>query len=255
MTITTAAAMARAEAEAAKAKKAFAKEESELKIQQAQLEASLESLRLEKRVAAIQAIQARPYQGNSHANSQMSDVVKFIARCELVSTSLTQFNDRPETFRAWRASFMNATKDLNLSPSKEMDLLVKWLGCESAEHAKQIRAVHINHPLQGLSLTRDRLYKTYGSPEMVESALFGKLESFPKISNRDNHRLRDLGNLLMEILAAKQDDDLAGLSYLDTPRGVNPIIQKLPFSLQEKWLTVGSSTKRTTEFPFHPSSS
>ena len=89
-------------------------------------------------------LQAGQYQGNLYANNHMSDVVKFIARRELVSTGLTQFNDHPETFRAWRASFINATKDLNLSPSEEMDLLVKWLGCESAEHAKQIRAMHIN---------------------------------------------------------------------------------------------------------------
>ncbi len=47
--------MARAEAEAAKAEIAFVKKESELKIRQAQLEASLETLRLKKRVAAIQA--------------------------------------------------------------------------------------------------------------------------------------------------------------------------------------------------------
>ncbi len=48
----------------------------------------------------------------------------FIARRELVSIGLMQFNDHPETFRAWRASFINATKDLNLSPSEEVDLLV-----------------------------------------------------------------------------------------------------------------------------------
>lgn len=79
--------------------------------------------------------QAGPYLGNLYAINQMSDVVKFIARRELESTGLTQFNDQPETFRAWRASFINAIKDLNLSPSEEMDLLVKWLGRESAEHA------------------------------------------------------------------------------------------------------------------------
>ncbi len=53
--VNTAATMARAEAEAAKVEIVFAKKESELKIRQAQIEASLETLRLEKRVAAIQA--------------------------------------------------------------------------------------------------------------------------------------------------------------------------------------------------------
>ncbi|XP_060745195.1 uncharacterized protein LOC132858752 [Tachysurus vachellii] len=201
---------------------------------------------------SVTPLRVGPYQGNPHADNQMSDVVKFLARRELVSTGLTQFNDRPETFRAWRASFINVTKQLDLSPSEEMDLLVKWLGCESAEHVKRIRAVHINHPLHGLSLIWDRLYETYGSPEMVESALFGKLESFPKISNRDNHRLRELGDLLMEIQAAKQDGDLMGLSYLDTPRGANPIIQKLPYSLQEKWLTAGSKYKKDYRVSFPP---
>ncbi len=196
--------------------------------------------------------QAGPYQGNSHANNQMSDVVKFIARRELVSTGLMQFNDHPEIFRAWRASFINATKDLNLSPSEEVDLLIKWLGREPAEHARRIRAVHINHPLQGLCLIWDRLYETYDSPEMVESSLFKRLESFPKISNRDSHRLRELGDLLMEIQAAKQDGYLMGLSYLDTSSGVNPIIQKLPFSLQEKWLTVGSKYKEDYRVSFPP---
>ncbi len=72
------------------------------------------------------------------------------------------------------------------------------------------RPIRVNHPLQGLRLIWDRLYETYGSPEMVESALFAKLESFPKIANRDSHRLRELGDLLMEIRAAKQDGDLMG---------------------------------------------
>ncbi len=139
-----------------------------------------------------------------------------------------------------------------LRPSEEVDLLVKWLGRESAEHTGRIRAVHINHPLQGLRLIWDRLYETYGSPEMVESSLFKRLESFPKISNRDSHRLRELGDLLMEIQAAKQDGYLMGLSYLDTSRGVNPIIQKLPFSLQEKWLTVGSKYKEDYRVYFPP---
>ncbi len=56
----------------------------------------------------------------------------------------------------------------------------------------------------------------------------------------------------MEIQAAKQDGYLMGLSYLDTSRGVNPIIQKLPFSLQEKWLTVGSKYKEDYRVSFPP---
>ena len=41
---------------------------------------------------------------------------------------------------------MTAISGLTLEPSEEMDLLLKWLGMESAEHIEQIRAIHINRP-------------------------------------------------------------------------------------------------------------
>lgn len=47
----------------------------------------------------------------------------------------------------------------------------------------------------------------------------------------------------MELQADKDEGDLPGLSFLDTARGVNPIVHKLPFNLQEKWVSVGASYK------------
>lgn len=82
-------------------------------------------------------------------------------------------------------------------------------------------------------------FEYFGTPEVMKSSLFRRLESFPKIQNKNGHKLRELGNLLMEIQADKTDGVLLGLSYLDTPCGINPMVQKLPFCLQEKWLTVG----------------
>ncbi|KAJ8367805.1 hypothetical protein SKAU_G00078330 [Synaphobranchus kaupii] len=56
----------------------------------------------------------------------------------------------------------------------------------------------------------------------------------------------------MEIEAAKVDGDLPGLSYLNTARGVNPIVQKLPYSLQDRWLSVGSNYKQQHCVAFPP---
>ncbi|RXN19676.1 hypothetical protein ROHU_025549 [Labeo rohita] len=81
-----------------------------------------------------------------------------------------------------------------------MDLLVKWMGKESAEHAKRMR---------------------------------------------DYSKLHELSDLLMEIESAKADGYPPGLSYLDTARGINPIVQKLPFNLQEKWLSHGAAYKES----------
>ncbi|KAK0150329.1 hypothetical protein N1851_008574 [Merluccius polli] len=56
----------------------------------------------------------------------------------------------------------------------------------------------------------------------------------------------------MELEAAKTDGDLPGLQYLDTARGISPFVQKLPFNLQEKWLSLGSSYKLQHKISFPP---
>ena len=97
-----------------------------------------------------------------------------------------------------------------------------------------------------------RLEEVYGSPEVIENALLKRIETFPAISNRDIHKLRDLGDLLVELDAAKSEGSLPGLAYLDTARGVNPIVEKLPFFLRERWIGQGSKYKEDNHVPFPP---
>lgn len=188
----------------------------------------------------------------NYSESNITDFVRYVTRRELVVAGLAQFNDKPQNYRAWKRSFENATVGLNLSPSEEMDLLLKWLGRESAEHVEQIRAIHINKPEAGLLMAWNRLEQRYGSADALEDALFKRLDSFPKITNRDYSKLTKLSDMLMEFQSAKDEGDLHGLSYLDTARGINPIVQKLPFCMQEKWASVGASYKRAHGGSFPP---
>ncbi|XP_036003031.1 uncharacterized protein LOC118566091 isoform X1 [Fundulus heteroclitus] len=188
------------------------------------------------------------HDGSSHIN----DFVRYLARRELVATGLLQFNDKPQNYRAWRRSFLTTISGLNLTQSEEMDLLLKWLGKESAEHIEQIRAIHINRPEAGLAMAWERLELTYGSAEAIENALFKRIDSFPKIINRDGPKLTKLGDLLMELQAAKAEGDLPGLAFLDTARGVNPIVQKLPSRLQDKWVIAGAAYKSQNKVNYPP---
>lgn len=63
----------------------------------------------------------------------------------------------------------------------------------------------------------------YGCPEAIEAFLFIRLENFPKHSDIDYQRLQELGDLLLEIEAAKLDGYLPGRSFLDTATGINNI--------------------------------
>lgn len=85
---------------------------------------------------------------------------------------------------------------------------------------------------------------------MVESALLKKIEQFPKLNNRDNTKLIELGDILQEVECEKDGGYLPGLSYLDMARGVNPIVENLPYGLQEKWIATGTKYKEEHKVAF-----
>ena len=154
-----------------------------------------------------------------HDQSGTADLAKYLIRKEMVSSGLLKFDERPENYWAWKASFVNSTSDLDLTPREELDLLIKWLGPQSAEQAKRIRAVHIHNASLGLQMVWQRLEECYGSAEMIENALLKKLEEFPKISNKDNEKLRELGDLLQELEAALEKMGF----YLDSLTSTLPV--------------------------------
>lgn len=56
----------------------------------------------------------------------------------------------------------------------------------------------------------------------------------------------------MEMLSAKEDGYLPGLAYLETARGIRPIVEKLPYTLQEKWISQGSKYKEEFGVSYPP---
>lgn len=193
-----------------------------------------------------------PLQPQYSTHPDTSDVTKYLMRREIVSSGLLKYDDRPENYWVWKTSFHSSTRDLNLSPQEELDLLSKWLGPESAEQAKRIRAAYFHNATAGLNMVWQRLEDCFGAPEVIEHALLKKVEDFPRISAKDNQKLRTLGDLLLELEAAKMNGYLTGLAHLDTARGVNPILAKLPPYLQEKWVNTGSSFKKQHRVSYPP---
>lgn len=59
-------------------------------------------------------------------SSSTNDLAKYLIRREMISSGLLRFDNRPENYWAWKASFCSATEDLNLTAREELDLLCKW---------------------------------------------------------------------------------------------------------------------------------
>lgn len=71
-----------------------------------------------------------------------------------------------------------------------------------------------------------------GFPEWIEKVLLDKLERFPRIGNKDPLKLREVD--------------------LDRSQGVDLIVEKLLYVLQEKWISHDSSYKMQNQVQFPP---
>ncbi|XP_075431502.1 uncharacterized protein LOC142468808 [Ascaphus truei] len=206
-----------------------------------------------KEEATARTLPATTSERDQHADaSGLTDMAKYMIRRDLVQTGLTNFDDRPENYRTWKFTFKDAINSLGFSAREELNLLSKWLGNESREHAKRLRMANANHPQVGLDLVWERLEECYSNPEAVEDSLFKRVDSFPKITAKDYSKLRELGDLLQELEFARKDHSLTGLNVLDSARGVRPILEKLPYNLQERWISQGSKYKREKQVAFPP---
>ncbi|XP_061180594.1 uncharacterized protein LOC133189205 [Saccostrea echinata] len=194
--------------------------------------------------------EARPFESQK---DNLVNLASFMLKKDLMLTRLVNFDDKPENFVAWKASFKSVVQDALVTPLEELDLLIRWLDPESKEHAKSIRAATVGNPSQGCQTLWARLEERYGSPELVETALKSKLASFQRLSASEPRRLYELSDILSEIFALKENPRYSQLfSYFDTSVGVLPIVQKLTPSLQNKWTSKASKYKLTHGVPYPP---
>ncbi|XP_014677161.1 PREDICTED: uncharacterized protein LOC106817025 [Priapulus caudatus] len=165
-----------------------------------------------------------------------TELTRLLLKKDLLFSSLTNFNGNPELYRTWKSSFHSKMRELDVTSVEEIDLLVKWTSNEVQKDVLSLKAANADDPGKGLRQIWERLGERYGSPEMVEASLKRRLESFPRLTNKEPKRLYELSDIVSEIEAIKENEGFKGLlAYFDSSSGVTPIVNKLPYNLQEKW--------------------
>ena len=101
--------------------------------------------------------QQSSYTPHNPTNTLMSDISRFMFRKDFLLSRFSNFDDKPESFEAWRASFQSIIRELGVSPFEEMDLLIKWLGLQSSQFAKFIRIANAHDPPRGVAKVWERL--------------------------------------------------------------------------------------------------
>ena len=189
----------------------------------------------------------------TYTNPTYSDFTKFVMRKELSLSRLSKFDDNAEHYRVWRDGFSKVVEELEVCCEEEMDLLIKYLGPESRKWALSIRSSNFDNPRCGRDKIWERLNDRFASPEIIEASIKKRLEDFPKLNNKDNKKLFDLCDILSQIESLKESNLYQSLfAYFDTSSGVNPIVSKLPYSLQDKWTTKAMNYKSSHNVPYPP---
>ena len=183
---------------------------------------------------------APEFNSNTNATPQQSGVTeltKFIMKKDLIHARFSHFNDKPERYLMWKTGFKNIIRELEVSPTEELDLLCRWLGPESSVQASSLRAAHCSNEQEAVVKIWDRLDKRYGAPELVVQSFQERLEHFPKLNSKDSVKMYELSDLLFEMNALKENSPYStAMAYLDSSAGCNTIINKLPSFMQSKWI-------------------
>jgi hypothetical protein len=82
-----------------------------------------------------------------------------------------------------------------VTPTKELDLLTRWLGPESTRQVLSLRSSNWHDEMQGLVNIWERLDERYGCPELVEVSLIERLDQFPNLAGKDCKKLYELSDL------------------------------------------------------------
>ena len=86
----------------------------------------------------------------------------------------------------------------------------------------------------------------------MERDLTGRLEQFQNIPPKGSTKLEQFGYFLLEVQCQKESKKFPGLLTLDSSRGLQPLVQKLPELLQNKWREKGSEYKKQHAVLFPP---
>lgn len=190
---------------------------------------------------------------NNNTNVPMVDMSKYFLKKDLILSRITTYDDNPSLYLNWKLTFQNVIQDLNVTPSEELDLLVRYLGNNSSRQAATIRKCNADSPTNALRLVWERLEERFGAPELVESSLRRRIASFTKIGVQDARRLYDLVDLVEEVAAVKRQPQYTSLfAYYDSPTGINPLVLKLPTTLQDRWTVEATKYKKREAMVYPP---
>ena len=90
------------------------------------------------------------YNTSSPDQRAMESYIQFMTRHELVANKIEKFDDRPENFHTWNAAFQNMIRNINITPSEELSLMIEYTTKESKRLVQRLQNAFIANPKEGV---------------------------------------------------------------------------------------------------------
>ena len=72
-----------------------------------------------------------------------------MAREELIWNKIEKFDNHPENYTTWRATFRNMTREVNNTTSEELALMIEHTTGESRRLVQRLHNVYVENPVAG----------------------------------------------------------------------------------------------------------
>ena len=162
------------------------------------------------------------------------------------------FNGDPTLFHPWKAAFKAMISDTNVSPVQEVNYLRRFTSGEAQKLVDNYRKRKQHDPNRLLDSLWAELERRFGSAAAIARVLLERMEKTAAFNDGENAKLQEFADLFADV--ESQLSYLPGLACLNFPIAIQPIAEKLPVSLRQKWEKeiTKHSEKNGGEYPgFH----
>ncbi|XP_071477128.1 uncharacterized protein [Diadema antillarum] len=152
------------------------------------------------------------------------------AASQLPKIDVPVFDGDPLRYPLWRNAFSSFVDSKPLDAATKLNLLNNHVTGEPKTVVEHYLLLGTD---EAYLKARESLANRYGNTSIVSSAFMKKLNSWPRISDRNPGGLRSFADFLQQVSVAKMTVDSLGI--LDYPQENVKLVMKLPFYLERKW--------------------
>lgn len=106
---------------------------------------------------------AQPFTpNNTKPDDRMEGFIQFMARRELISNKIEEFDNSPINYNTQKAVFKNMVREVKISPSEELALMIEYTTGESKRLIQHLHNAYIVNPAEGVKESWKKLGERFG---------------------------------------------------------------------------------------------